>query len=127
MSFGFGVSDFLTLGQFCWTIWKRCKDASEDFKNLSSEVASFHIVLKETEELLSKQTPSLEQEARLEVLKKGSENVLEDLDKLLVKYESLATTSQRTWDRMGFGNQDITALRSRLISQTTLLDAFNNV
>jgi GTPase involved in cell partitioning and DNA repair len=114
------------VGQFCWKIYKKCKDSSEDFKNLSNEVGSFHNILKETEELLSEQKLGPAQEAKLEVLKEGSENVLKDLEKLLVKYESLGTSSQRTWDRMGFGNQDMTTLRLRLISQTTLLDAFNN-
>ena len=49
MSFGFS-SVFATLGYFCWNIYKACKDALENFTNISQEVASLHLVLKELEE-----------------------------------------------------------------------------
>ncbi|MCJ1244035.1 hypothetical protein MMC30_001232 [Trapelia coarctata] len=78
------------------------------------------------QELLSQQQLSPEQQSRLQVVTNGSKDVLHDLDALLKKYESLGTKSQRTWDRVGFGMQDVTNLRLKLISQTTLLDAFNN-
>ena len=52
--------------------------------------------------------------------------MLKDLDGLLVKYESLGTNSRRTFDKMGFGMQDTNGIRLRLISNVSMLDAFNN-
>lgn len=58
--------------------------------------------------------------------RQGCEGVLRDLDRLLVKYESLGMKSQRTFDRIGFGMQDMNGIRLRLISNVSMLDAFNN-
>ena len=52
--------------------------------------------------------------------------MLQDLNALLLKYESLGTKSQRTFDRMGYGTHDMNTIRLRLISNVSMLDAFNN-
>lgn len=126
MSFGFGVGDFLAVGKLCWSVYKKCKDSPGNYKELSGEVGALHNVMKETEELLSQQRLSPEQKERLKVAKTGCEDVLGDLDAMLIKYESLGTKSQRTFNRMGFGLQDMASIRLRLISNVSLLDAFNN-
>ena len=90
------------------------------------EVGALHNVIKETDELLSRQTLSPEQKKSLEAPQSGCLDVLHDLDGLLTRYESLGTRSQRTFDRMGFSMNDINGIRTRLISNVTLLDAFIN-
>ena len=50
--------------------------------------------------------------------------MLSDLQALVDKYESLGTQSKRTWDRMKWGAEDIVEIRSRLISNTTMLTAY---
>lgn len=125
MSFGYGVSDLITTSTLAWRIYRTCKDSSDDFRAISSEVASLHIVLKEIEETLSDQSLTSGQETQLSVLTDGCSAVLDDLDKLLKKYHGLGTQSQRTWDRMKWGLEDIQAIRERLISSVTLLNAFN--
>ncbi len=127
MSFGFSVGDFVAVGNLCWTVYKRCKDSSGNYKELSNEVGALHNVIKETEELLSQQQLSPEQKSKLDLSRSGCEGILQDLDKLLAKYEGLGTKSQRTFDRMGFGMQNMNSIRTRLISNVTLLDTFNNV
>ena len=126
MSFGFGVGDFLAVGRLSWSVYKKCKDSPGNYKELSSEVGALHNVINETEELLSQQDLTAKQKDKLNVSRVGCEDVLKDLDKLLAKYESLGTKSQRTFDRMGYGLQDINGIRIRLTSNVTLLDAFNN-
>lgn len=126
MSFGFSVGGFVAVGQLCWKVYKKCKDSPGNYAELSSEVSALYAVIKETEELLSQQNLSAEQEAKLRPCQQGCEMVLKDLDGLLVKYESLGTKSQRAFDRMGFGNQDIHGIRLRLLSNVTMLDTFNN-
>lgn len=113
--------------KFAWSMYKACKDSSDDFKRLSHEVASLHVVLKETEDYV-KEFPELDasRRNRLEILTDGCHQTLQDLDKLIKNYESLGTQAQRTWDRMRFGLEDLADLRSRLVSQATLLTAFNS-
>lgn len=126
MSFGFSVGDFLALGQLSWKIYKKCKDSSGSYLELSNEVGALHNVMKETEELFSQQDLTPPQENRLLKCQQGCGDVLKDLDRLLVRYESLGTKSGRTLDRLGFGTQDTNEIRLRLISNATMLDAFNN-
>jgi hypothetical protein len=125
MSFGFSISDFVTISAFAWKIYKSCKDSSDGFKSISSDVAGLHIVLKETEENLSEQNLDADQERRLNDLCAGCNGVLKDLDSLLERYNSLGTKSQRTWDRMKWGLEDISDMRERLTSNTAMLTAFN--
>ena len=102
-----------------------CKDSSNDFRNISSEVASLHVILKELEENLSDQSMNSHQQAQLNVLGDGCNEVLKDLDNLLKRYQRLGTKSQRTWDRMKWGLEDIQTIRDRLISNVSLLATFN--
>ena len=126
MSFGFSVGDFLAVGQLSWKIYKKCKDSPGDYVELSNEVGALHNVMKETEDLFSQQDLTPQQQNRLLACQQGCEKVLNDLDRLLVKYESLGTNSRRTFDRMGYGTHDMNDIRLRLISNVSMLDAFNN-
>ncbi len=127
MSFGFGVGDFLAVGQLCWKVYKKCKDSTSNYVELSTEVGTLHNVLKETEEILSQQELTQEQRVKLVSHQQGCKEVLRDLDRLLVKYESMGTKSARSLDRMRFGMEDMNSIRSRLTFNVTTLDAFNNV
>lgn len=126
MSFGFSVGDFLAVGQLSWKVYKKCKESPGSYVELSNEVGALHNVMKEIEELFSQQDLTPQQENRLLACQRGCEDVLNDLDRLLVKYESLGTNSRRTFDRMGFAAQDMTGIREKLISNVSMLDAFNN-
>jgi hypothetical protein len=127
MSFGVGLGDVFQVVKLAWDVYKACKESSEDFKRLSNEVASLHVVLKETEDYVKEFTdldPS--RRHRLNILTEGCNGTLQDLEKLLNSYESLGTQAQRTWDRMRFGLEDLADVRSRLVSNATLLTAFNS-
>lgn len=126
MSFGYGVGDFLVVGQLCWRVYKRCKESPGNYAQLSTEVGALQNVLKETEELLSQQELTTAQQARLATCRQGCEEVLRDLNGILEKYQSLGTKSQRTFDRLGFGTQDVNGIRLRLNLNVSMLDAFNN-
>lgn len=124
MNFGFSLGDFVILSQIAWNLYKACKDAPEEFKNVSQEVLSLHAVLKEVEETYSDVTISAAQQSRLKIFEDGCRGVLEDLQKILDKYNSLGSNTKRTWDRLGWGSKDIAKLRSRLTSNTVLLTTF---
>ena len=125
MSFGVGIGDIISVSTLAWKLFKSCKDAPGEFKNVASEVVSLHVVLKETEELIAEGNLSTHQATQLQHLTDGCQNVLQDLTGLLKKYQSLGTKSQRTWDRLKWGSEGIANVRTKLISNTTMLSAYN--
>lgn len=126
MSFGFGASDFINVPVLAWSVYKACRDSSEEFQRIAKEVSLLHIALKETQDFMGEyKMLSPSREERLKTLYEGAYEVLKDLDGHLEKYESLGTAAQRTWDRLKWGLQDVSAIRDRLISITTTLSAFN--
>ena len=100
------------------------KSAPGSFDNISVEVLSLHAVLKECEETVFARPLSQDRKERLVVIKEGCDKVLQDLQSLVTKYESLGTQSKRTWDRMKWGNEDIAEIRARLTSNITILTAY---
>lgn len=122
--YGFGVGDFVAVGTLAWNVYKSCRAAPGSFSNISTEVLSLHAVLKEADETVFRSALSPESQARLKTIGDGCQCVLGDLQALVDKYESLGTQSKRTWDRMKWGAEDIVEVRSRIVSNTTLLTAF---
>lgn len=128
MSFGVGAGDLIAITTLAWNLYKSCRESSEEFKRISQEVASLHVVLKETEEYLEEtkgKSLSPTRGERLLTLVKGCQGVLEDLKTLVDKYESLGTPQQRAWDRAKWGLENLADLRDRIMSNATLLSAFN--
>ncbi|KAI1073439.1 hypothetical protein F5B20DRAFT_567000 [Whalleya microplaca] len=127
MSFGVGFGDLVLASKLAWTVYKACKDSSDNFRRVSSEVASLHVVLKETEDYLSEFSElDVSRRNRLTVLISGCNDILHEFEKLLSSYDRMGTQAQRTWDRMRFGLEDLADIRSRLVSNVTLLTAFNS-
>jgi hypothetical protein len=89
-----------TLGIFAWKLYKACKEASnnKEFENISPEVVSLHIALKETEDCLY-ETRGLSptRDDKLAGLTQGIRDALQDLEKVLDDYEKLPAQTQRTW------------------------------
>jgi hypothetical protein len=127
MSFSVSTADVVCISTLAWNIYKSCKESSDEFKRVSTEVSSLHVILKETEELLHEDYNLTDaRRFRLTTLLETSGNVLKDLNGQLSKYESLGTQSQRTWDRLRWGLEDVSEIRSRLICVSTMLAAFNS-
>jgi hypothetical protein len=124
MSFGFSIGDFVALGQLAWNVYKSCKNASTSFNNLSAEVLSLHVLLKEADEILSADALLDSKRGHLDVIMSGCRGILLDLQALIDKYQGLGSKTQRTWDRLNWHSEDIAELRSRLISHTVLLSTF---
>ncbi|KAJ6557342.1 hypothetical protein DFH09DRAFT_1163837 [Mycena vulgaris] len=126
MSF-IGLGDIVLVTTLTWSLYKCCKEASEDFRRMSIELMSLHAVLGETRDYLQEYGEGLEESRkyRLGILLDGCQSPLEDLDALYRRYDSLSTQTQRSWDRMRFGLKDLSDVRQRLVTSTTLLTSFN--
>lgn len=81
-------------------------------------------MLKEAEETLFTRPLLPARAERLKIINEGCDKVLVDLQSVVRKYNSLGTQGKRTWDRMKWGNEDITEIRARLTSNVTMLAAF---
>lgn len=118
------IGPVLSAARLAWTVYKACKAAPDSFNNISGEVLSLHAVLKEVEETLTGQKLSSARQARLGTITSGCGSLLEDIEAVVKKYESLGTQSKRTWDRLNWDSEQISQLRARLTSNTVLLSAF---
>lgn len=116
------VGALVSLCNIAWHVYELCKDVSESFKNISSEVLSLHAILREAEENLGRHSNTRVE--GLTTVVAGCRDVLTDLETLVGKYKGLSSKTQRVWDRMGWHTEDIAELRLRLISNTSLLAAF---
>jgi len=121
--YGFGISDFTAVGTLAWQVFKAAKNAPHSFHAIHVEVLSLYAVLKEAEETFFKVPFRPERQMRIKTVVNGCASVLSDLQRLVCKYESLGLLSKGTWDRIRWGNEDITELRARLIWNVTMLMA----
>ena len=139
MSFAFGVSDVMAISRLAFKVYTACKGAPDKYGNISDEVKSLHIVIDSAAQHFERTTLSDDKRQKGQEVLRGCQNLLENLDSLIGKYNSLAPASTSTSTgtstnqalqrvRLGaglvLGTEDITTLRVRLISNTTLLNGF---
>ena len=127
MSYGYGVGDFIAVSKLAWDVYNAYKDAPEDFRNISDEIKSLHIIVERNKVKFQDKTRTPDEQVQLRDILQGCTNVLEDLDKLHTKYMRLGSaqgSSSQVIDRIKWTQENIGELRARLTSNTTLLNAF---
>lgn len=145
MTFGFGVSDILAVGALVRNVYNSYSTGPEQFRNLSQEILSLHVVIRKVEDQLGiagpDETGSAETSRRqlrshtvaslstrdkddLKILYEGLQNIMKELDDLLKKYHSLASNCSPI-DRLRWGLEDLVGFRDKLRSNITLLTSFN--
>ena len=121
MSFGLSASDCVALPNFAWQVYKTCRNSSDDFVELSSEVASLHAVLCEVNALVGQCSLSDASSQRIGLVFKGSHDVLKTLETQLARYKSLGTNKKRMRDRARWAMETVGDVRIRLLSHTAML------
>jgi len=124
MSFGFGIGDFIAVGELALRLHRECRNAPAQFAAISTEVSSLHLIIKDVDNTIKDRSLSPEKEADLVRISEGCRSVLTDLDALLQKYRNVGKQTRWTWDRLKWHQGDITELRSRVISNVGMLGAF---
>ncbi|KAK4119248.1 hypothetical protein N657DRAFT_581997 [Parathielavia appendiculata] len=135
---GIGVGDIIKLTEHAWALYKGYKESSADFAQLATELQSLYVVLAEISDFMrendhddgdngGENVLEASRRNRLSILTDGCRDLLRDMEALYVRYESLGTRQQRTWDRTKWATQEghVSQLRGRLVSSTTLLTAWN--
>lgn len=125
MSFGFGISDFVTVPQLAWQVYSSLKDAPEDHKTLLEDVLSLHEVLVQVEGKVEKQNDSLaaREWAQLHDISKRCKEALEDIRSMLRKYQMEGRG--KAWNRVKFAGKDTASVRTRIAAQVDRLNTFN--
>ena len=124
MSFGFGIGDFMAVGQLAWQVYRKCKTAPSEFKTISSQLISLHIVIKDVNETIEEWELPEAKKSDLLQIGEDSKETLNELDQLLKKYSNLGMKSSRTLDRLRYPRADTAELRARLESYINLLTSF---
>ncbi|KFY31800.1 hypothetical protein V493_00783, partial [Pseudogymnoascus sp. VKM F-4281 (FW-2241)] len=132
MSFGFGVGDFIAAIELANKFRKEFVGAPSQFKAISDEIRSLLIVLQDADVAYPNQELSADQKRDLEDIDKGCRNVLDELQRIVDKNSEVGTEcrsvgerTKRVWKRFNWKPDDINELRSRIITNIGLLNAFN--
>ncbi len=101
--------------------------------NYPNRVAGLYLVLDDVAQNVFGRRLSDKQTADLSSLIKGTSKVLDEIAVLLEKYQSLgkdpltiSSKAEKAWKTIRWDHDAIKDLRSRIISNTTILDAFNS-
>ncbi|KAI9808028.1 MAG: hypothetical protein M1827_007553 [Pycnora praestabilis] len=132
MSFGYSVGDFIAVCELAKKVRKRFVDSQKQFTAISDEVKSLSNVLRDLEDVLPERDLIEKQKADLYTHTQGCRNVLVELERMVDKYCDLNSSpvgfsnrSRKFWEKLEWEAEDVRDLRSRITSNTTLLNAFN--
>jgi hypothetical protein len=127
MSFGFGVGDFLAVGQLVLTLYNACEGAPEEFQALRRDLSSIHIVLSGLESQAKDPNSPLrlkcgDRKPEWVELKQNLESTLVELQKIVDKYNNMG---KNAWLRVRLGLQDLNNLRGKLALHLNAINTFN--
>ncbi|KAI1421745.1 hypothetical protein F5Y12DRAFT_687267 [Xylaria sp. FL1777] len=121
MSFGFSVSDFLTVITLITKVRKDFVGAPAQFQQISNELRYLEHTTRDIEVLLSGKDLSQPQEERLHELTKNCNHILEDVQGTVRKYSTLESKrsgirekASRLWNRLQWEPDDVRNLRGRI-------------
>jgi hypothetical protein len=117
-----GASDILTVCLLAFQVYKKCKESSEQFRRIDTELGNLRNTLDEVRDAFEENQPlDPKRQERVDRGIREAEVCLLDVQKLLDSYESMYTQRKRMYDRAKFAIEDIKDLRSRITSHTTYL------
>ena len=120
-----GVRDLIVISGLAIRASIAYKDAPHDYRHISEDVAVLKCLIDTASPCFKSTAISREDQHYGEKVLEGCQGVLEDLMALIEKYKRLACINKRTvLNGVKLGQEDITALQVRLISNTGLLRGF---
>ena len=125
MSFGYSAGDVIALSQLAVKVHAAYKDAPKNYRDISEEVKSLQVIIDRAVQHFANPVLSDSNRQQGHEVLKGCKSVLEDLNSIIKKYDSLASAdASQVIKRVKLGMEDIATLRIRLISNTGLLNGF---
>ena len=120
--FGWGVGDIIAISQLAIKVYTAYKEAPDDYQHISDEVKSLQILIDKAAPHFARTTLNNNSRQEGQQALKGCKDILEDLSSLIEKYNSPGTS--QVLRKIRLGTEDIASLRTRLISNTALLNGF---
>ena len=138
MSFGFSISDAITLTKIASRTVENARKACGAHDELTRELSSLQLVLRRLKQETAKAESPINRpddpcQDELQSLIVGCEKLLTTFELVLVKYNSLSQeerSGRKLWQRIRFGNgemQDLGELRSKAIYFTSAISLFLNM
>ena len=120
----FGCGDIIAISELAARVITGYIDAPEDYGHISNDVKALGDMIDDAKEHFEGTYLSDKRRETGQVVLKGCESVLADLNDLVEKYKSLDSNKKLDWNRIKFVKEDITPLRQRLITNTGFLTNF---
>lgn len=134
MSFGFSVSDFLTVIGLVTQLRKDFSDAPSQIRDLSEQLKTFSSLLQDAEvDLAAREVDSRQIEA-LESTLSSARDLLQDLQKFIDKNKEIPKSTnskgrvnlKRIWKRLNFDQQDVSKFRHQISVIISALHLFTS-
>ncbi|KAH0551783.1 hypothetical protein GP486_006998 [Trichoglossum hirsutum] len=124
----FSAREVVLIAQVAYKIYDAYTRSPREFQVLAREGLTLDAALKSAVEEAEKTFPgdqiSTQYRTRLAHLAIGAKELLEELDALLKKYESLLTNKYSKRDRLLFGKEDVEKLRTRIAFHVAAIHGF---
>ena len=131
MSFGFLVSDIITLTQLTTRTYNSWKNACGEYGDITINLAVLQTLLMrikaEAQAPNSLIARNAEDFGGWQTLYKSCSTLVIELEEVLDKYKSLGTSRRKNWDRIRLGNRNLDGLSKRLVRKTASLSAYISV
>lgn len=140
MSFGYSISDVLSLGHLAWNVVQNSRKACGEHDSLTREVSALDVVIrrlgqeaKKPESPINVSAPGDTCREELRVIMADCGKVLRVLDTILNKYNALSEkerSGRKLWQKIRFGNgemADLNDLRSKVLLYTSSITFYLNM
>ena len=119
------MGNIVSISGLAVKVYTAYKDAPDDYRHISDEVGSLQIIINKAARYFEGTTIDDDTQQEGQEILRGCQSVLEGLNCLIEKYNSLASPGTgQVFQRIKLGAEDIATLRVRLISNTGLLNSF---
>ncbi|KAJ4303527.1 hypothetical protein N0V90_002423 [Kalmusia sp. IMI 367209] len=131
MSFGFSISDIITLTKLTTRTYNGWKKACGEYASITCDLDVLQTLLMRVEaeakapnSLFARNPDNLR---GWRTLYKSCRSLIAELEEILNKYKSLGTSRRRNWDRIRMSNKNLDSLSIQLVKRTASLSAFVSV
>ena len=122
---GYSAGDIIVVSQLIAKVYAAYKHAPKDYRDICGEVKLLEIRINKAIPYIQGTTLSDDDRQEGQEVLRSCQGVLEDLNSLIEKYNSLASAkSGQIVKKVQFGAEDIAALRARLILHIGSVNGF---
>lgn len=131
MSFGFSISDVVSLVQITSKVCDGWRTACGEHSSIAADLAVLKLLLRRIEQEAASPTSvfssNMEDLNDWKVLSGDCASSVADLGGVVDKYKSLSTDRRKNWDRIRLGCANLQAMQDKLVKRTSRLSAYVSI